>query len=447
MKIAVLSASPKQQFSLTLQTVRALEKMFPQDEFDVHFIKKGIDHSEFETKANEADLVLVLSSLYHFNVHGQLIAYLEGIHIREGKPITYLTTSGGNMDVPAHNFMRSFARGNRLSWIKSLSLLDEDILQESGREELYRWFLYVKDMVLNTTLPDTALKDRSVILLDCTETEEETKDMLVTLRADYEALGAKVKTISLREKAIKGCIACFGCYTNNKCVIKDDFEELTQELYDNTDMIITVAPVVYNQFGNLYKYFLDRHVKFGRFSQDHEIYRAYVCIGETDGLNYAELEQHTYVVDSLDSDYFVGLFQTGEEALKDMVRQSALSCMHELFPQRNTYYYGLNLQFANLAYRLQNMTKKDYEYFKAKGYYEMPQIIPQVGPISGLEDGRMSAQMRLIAFEEMLSKLDGPPKLTKRGERSQFRHMIGALPSEPAADKTAKKGFGLFKKK
>lgn len=447
MKIAVLSASPKQQFSLTLQTVRALEKMFPQDEFDVHFIKKGIDNSEFETKANEADLIMVLSSLYHFNVHGQLIAFLEGIRIREGKPITYLTTSGGNMDVPAHNFMRSFARNNRLKWIKSLSLLDEDILQEAGREELYRWFLYVKDITLNTTLDCTALKDRSVILLDCTETEEETKDILETLKQDYETLGANVKTIALRDKTIKGCIACFGCYTNNKCVIKDDFEALTQEIYDKTDMMITIAPVRYNQFGKLYKYFLDRHVKFGRFSQDHEIYKAYVCLGETDGQDYAELEQHTYVVDSLDSDYFVGLFKDGKDCLTDMVRQSALSCKHELFPQRNTYYYGLNLQFANLAYRLQNMTNKDYEYFKAKGYYEMPQIIPQVGPISGLEDGRMSAQMRLIAFEEMLSKLDGPPKLTKRGERSQFRHMIGARPAEADAEKSAKKGFGLFKKK
>ena len=71
MKVAVLSASPKQQLSLTLQIVRALQKMCKDDEFDISFIKNVDDCSEFEEKAQDADLVLILSSLYHFNTHGQ----------------------------------------------------------------------------------------------------------------------------------------------------------------------------------------------------------------------------------------------------------------------------------------------------------------------------------------------------------------------------------------
>lgn len=74
--------------------------MCKDDVFDISFIKNVDDCSEFETKAKDADLVLILSSLYHFNTHGQLMRYLKGLHLPAHKPITYITSSGGNMDVP-----------------------------------------------------------------------------------------------------------------------------------------------------------------------------------------------------------------------------------------------------------------------------------------------------------------------------------------------------------
>lgn len=449
MRVTVLSASPKQQFSLTLQTVRTLQKMCKEDEFDICFIKDVKDHSEFEEKANASDLILILSSLYHFNTHGQLMRFLKGINITKGKPITYITTSGGNMDVPAHNYLRSFARHNGLLWIRSLSLLDEDVLKEHRREELYRWFQYVKDIVNQRELTAECMKDFRISILDCGDVAEETEATAKDIASRYEKLGAQVRIINMREKNIKGCIACFGCYTNNNCVIKDDFEELTADLYANTDMMVIVSGLNYNQFSTNYKYFLDRHVKFGRYGQDEELIRAYVVCGDIDESDMVELEQHTLVVDTLDGDCHVGIYRNTQEGLENFIKESSYLCLNDLFPQRNTYGYGLAMQFANLAYRLQRMTPNDYNYFKGKGYYEMPEIVQQVKPISGLEEGRMSCQMRLMAFEEMLSKLDGPPKMTKRGERSQFNYMIGANPAKYAAGENqnqTKKGFSLFKK-
>lgn len=448
MKIAVLSASPKQQLSLTLQTVRALEKMYKEDEFDISFIKDVNDCSAFQEKANSADLILVLSSLYHFNVHGQLIAYLKNIQLKEGTPITYITTSGCNMDVPAHNYMRSFARHAKLKWIRSLSLLDEDILKETGREELYRWFQYVKDVVNDKKLDDSSLKDLKVTILDAGEDEAETKETVDKLVSKYSALGANVRTIVLREKSIKGCIACFGCYTNNTCVIKDDFMELSKDIDENTDLLVTVSSVSCNQFSSKYKYFLDRHVTYGRFSQDLEMRKAYMVCGGIEPMDYVELEQHTLVMDSLSSDLHIGIYQNDADGIEKMVNESAYACINDLYPQRNTYFYGLSMQFANLAYRLQNMTPNDYNYFKSKGYYDTPAIIPNVRPISGIEEGRMSCQMRLIAFEEMLANLDGAPKLTKRGERTKNKTIQGVSVHAEGEEAPKKGGFlGLFGKK
>ncbi len=445
MKVAVLSASPKQQLSLTLQIVRALQKMCKDDEFDISFIKNVEDCSEFETKAKDADLVMILSSLYHFNTHGQLMRYLKGLHLPKGKPFTYITSSGGNMDVPAHNYLRSYARQNGLKWIRSLSLLDEDILKEYGREEAYRWFLYVKDIVKDTPLTRQSLKDVRISVLDCGDEDKETKEQAAEIAKKYQDLGATVTIHNMREKNIKGCIACFGCYTNNKCVIKDDFDALSTEIDHNSDMVVVVSGINYNQFSTNYKYYLDRHVKYGRFGQDLEQTKAYVYCGQMDPMDLVELEQHTLVVDSMGHDVHVGIYAGTEEGIGQLIQESAYACINDLYPQRNTYIYGLTLQFANLAYRLQNMTPNDYQYYKSKGYYQMPQILSQVKPISGLEDGRMSCQMRMMAFEDMLSTLDGPPNMTKRGERAKFCTMIGADLSKIDADKP-KKGFSLFKK-
>lgn len=445
MKVAVLSASPKQQLSLTLQIVRALQKMCKGDVFDISFVKNVDDCSEFETKAKDADLVLILSSLYHFNTHGQLMRYLRGLHLPENKPFTYITSSGCNMDVPAHNYLRSYARQNGLKWIRSLSLLDEDILAEHGREEVYRWFQYVKDIVMDKPLTNQSLKDTRISILDCGDEPEETQDKAAEIAKMYQELGAAVTVYNLREKTIKGCVACFGCYTNNKCVIKDDFESLSEELNRNSDMIVVVSGINYNQFSTNYKYFLDRHVKYGRYGQDLEQIKAYVYCGQMDPMDLVELEQHTLVVDSLGHDVHVGIYAGTDEGISQLIRESAYVCMNDLYPQRNTYSYGLSLQFANLAYRLQNMTPKDYQYFNSKGYYQTPQILSQVRPISGMEDGRMSCQMRLMAFEDMLSALDGPPNMTKRGERAKFHTMIGADLSKHGEDKP-KKGFSLFRK-
>lgn len=445
MKVAVLSASPKQKNSLTLQTVRVLSRMCKEDEFDVCFITNVDDKSEFEAKAKEADLLIILSSLYHFNTHGQLMRYLKGINLPKGKPITYISTSGMNMDVPAHNYLRSFARHYGLKWIRSLSLLDEDVLQECRREELYRWFLYVKDIASKKELTSSSLNGTRIAVLDCGDDPSETETTAIEIKNKYEALGANVKLINMREKNIKGCIACFGCYTNNKCVIKDDFMELSHEIDTTADMVVVVSGINYNQFSTNYKYYLDRHVMYGRYSQELEQTKAYVYCGDIDGQDLAELEQHTYVVDSLCDDCYVGLYPGTSEGIQELITESSFCCINDLFPQRNTYSSGLGMQFANLAYRLQYMTPNDYNYFKSKGYYEMPKIIEEVKPIGGIEDGQMSCKMRLLAFNEMLKSVDGPPKLTHRGERSKMNHMIGADMAK--VNGKAKKGFSLFGKK
>lgn len=54
------------------------------------------------------------------------------------------------------------------------------------------------------------------------------------------------KYISLTGKRINGCISCMGCIHTNKCVVKDDFTEIIEDIL-KADIIIFGAPNYYNQ--------------------------------------------------------------------------------------------------------------------------------------------------------------------------------------------------------
>ena len=113
MKIVILSASPKKEASLTLQTGRLIQKVSEfsvKDEFSEFLIGDGKYTKEIGDKVREADLVMFCSSIFHFNVHQQLMGFLDNLEAdlgqaMVGKPVTYFTTSAHLLDTEPHFYM------------------------------------------------------------------------------------------------------------------------------------------------------------------------------------------------------------------------------------------------------------------------------------------------------------------------------------------------------
>ncbi len=114
MQIFVMSCSPKKETSLTYNSCRFLEKMFPDDVFHFQFTTDGTFPDEFVDEFKSADLILINSSIFHFSVHSLTYAMFKDMKTKlgdalKGKPMTLFSTSGKNGEYNAHDLVRRFA--------------------------------------------------------------------------------------------------------------------------------------------------------------------------------------------------------------------------------------------------------------------------------------------------------------------------------------------------
>ena len=114
MRVLALNGSPAGEDSVTLFTVKYIEKKFPQVSFETLHVGQRIRHyetdfSEAAEKLRAADLILFAYPVYTFLVPAQLHRFVElmkgsGIDFA-GKYATQITTSKHFYDVTAHRFL------------------------------------------------------------------------------------------------------------------------------------------------------------------------------------------------------------------------------------------------------------------------------------------------------------------------------------------------------
>lgn len=77
------------------------------------------------------------------------------------------------------------------------------------------------------------------------------------LRIVLDATGQDYELIALKDKDIKPCNACGGCYKSYKCIVKDDMQELYDKL-SKADTIVLGSPTYFANVSGLMKNFIDR---------------------------------------------------------------------------------------------------------------------------------------------------------------------------------------------
>lgn len=71
------------------------------------------------------------------------------------------------------------------------------------------------------------------------------------------AAGHDVRWLSLKDKAVGFCRGCLACQNTGKCVIRDDMDEMLDQVRD-ADVLIFATPVYYYGMSGQLKTFLDR---------------------------------------------------------------------------------------------------------------------------------------------------------------------------------------------
>lgn len=457
MKIAILSASPKDERSVTLQVGKLIQKFSEfsvKDEFTECLIGNGKYTKEIGEIVKQSDLVMFCTSLFHASVPRQLIGFLDAMEADigkdiQGKPATFFSTCSQIMDVMAHGFMEERLKRMGYDFIRGLSLVDVDILNPQGREEVGNWYHYVRSYALHQ---HEKFKDNEcqVVFLDATDGKNEklNKEM-ENARKKLQELGVKnIVDVKLRDYEIKPCTACVYCYTTRECIYKDDFKKVCDMVYPKTSIILAFAELADGLLGTLHKGWLDRHVTFGLFPQNDEIIHGYIIDSSKASVEArVRCEIHKTHLNNFSKDYYAGLCDVDNEKQKEYYYEDLVKIYnYELYPQRNFYSRGPDFMFKDIAWKIQKVAPHNYNYYKNLGNgYNLEELNVNITGFSDYKGAIQSAVNRLIPYKMMLSEI-------KKDESLQTRRRVNNKWNKPKAELQVykesffKKLLNMFKK-
>lgn len=83
------------------------------------------------------------------------------------------------------------------------------------------------------------------------------KNTVYMLKTVLDATGFDYDLILLKDKNIKPCNACGGCYKSHKCIVKDDMQEIYDKII-NADILVLGSPTYFDNVSAIMKSFMDR---------------------------------------------------------------------------------------------------------------------------------------------------------------------------------------------
>ena len=401
MRILVINGSPKGEYSVTLQTVRYLEKLYPQHTFDVLHAGQKIKSLEKDFAPaleafKQADLLLFAYPVYTFIAPSQLHRFMELLKMHAEaycrKYATQITTSKHFYDMTAHRYIEDNCKELGMRFIRGLSADMDDLLSTQGQNDARAFFEHVcycmeNDMYepawkerpfpaeIEATVPAEEKQDKPgdvVIVTDCGARDESLQAMIARFRA---VLPIKTRVVNIAEYPfIGGCLGCFNCAISGKCVYKDGFDEFLRNDIQSAQAIIYAFTIRDHSMGARFKLYDDRQFCNGHRTVTMGMPMGYLISGDYSG----EMNLQTIVEAraQVGGNYLAGV-ATDEENPDREIDQLAKSLVyaleHRYVPPKNFWGVGGMKVFRDLIWIMQGMMKADHKFYKAHGQYDFPQ--------------------------------------------------------------------------
>jgi len=401
MHILVLNGSPKGENSITLQTVRFIEKLCKNQTFEILHVGQRIKALERDfTPAKEAlqraDLILFSYPVYTFIAPYQLHRFIELVKEKsvslKGKYATQITTSKHFYDVTAHAYIKENCMDLGLRYIRGLSADMDDLLKEKGRKEAMDFFRFVLWSVKNeayetfspATLPasgveadvpeyrESALEGDVVIITNLEENDRKLAAMIDRFRA---VLPRKSRVVNIREYPFKGgCLGCFNCAVSGKCIYKDGFDSFLREDLQTAEAIVYAFTVKDHSMGASFKLYDDR-----QFCNGHRTVTMGMPMGYLVSGNYSAEQNLGMILEAraqVGGNFLAGVATDENDPNAEIDRLAGTLCYaldQKYVPPQNFYGVGGMKVFRDLIWLMQGMMKADHKFYKAHGQYDFPQ--------------------------------------------------------------------------
>lgn len=427
MKIAVINGSPKGKYSITLQTVRYLERKFSEHEFCV--LNAGLQIKALEkdfTKAKDllegSDAVLFSYPVYTFFAPSQLHRFIElmksnSVDVKE-KYATQISTSKHFYDITAHKYIEENALDMGMRYIRGLSADMEDLLEEKGRndaEKFFERFLWsVKEDVYvsqpekasnYSQIPATVTAENTnkkndkdiIILTDETDPSSNLSKMIERFR---NVFSYKTRVVNISEYPLAGgCLGCFRCAVSEKCVYKDNFDTFLRENIQTADAIVYAFKISDHSMGSRFKMYDDRNFCNGHRTVTVGMPVGYLVSGELSAennlLSVIEARCET-------GGNFLSGVATDEKDTDKQIDTLAKTLSFALETKHtapaNFWGVGGMKIFRDLIFQMRGMMKADHKFYKKQGIYDFPQKNKGKAML-------MYAVGALLSSEKILSKM------------------------------------------
>jgi len=450
MDILILNGSPKGENSITLQTMLYLQKKFPGHSFRTLHVGQRIkalekDFSPAREALEWAQILIFSYPVYTFLAPCQLHRFLELMKEQNvdvhGKIATQVTTSKHFYDVTAHRYIQDNCADLHLHYIPGLSADMEDLTTEKGRQEAESWWKHLlwcigkhyfapvyprAPATAPVSIPPMAAvpkekKGDVVIVADLLPEDTQLKAMVERFQA---ILPYPTRVVNLREYPFRGgCLGCFRCAADGKCVYTDGFDEFLRNDIQKADAIVYAFTVRDHSMGARFKMYDDR-----QFCNGHRTVTIGMPIGYLVSGNLSREENLRTVIDGraqVGSNILTHVATDEFDPWLDIHRLAAelnYSLEHKNTGPQNFLGIGGMKIFRDLIYTMRGMMKADHRFFKSHGQYDFPQkqwpkslAMYLVGAmianpkISSKMGNKMNEGM-LMPYKKVLDELDKPAK-------------------------------------
>ena len=447
MKIAVINGSPKGKYSITLQTVEYLSRIYREHEFEVIHVAQKIktiekDFSTIPGILSRADAVLFSYPVYTFLAPSQLHRFIELLKEHKldlsGKFATQISTSKHFYDVTAHKYIEENILDLGLNCIRGLSADMEDLLTEQGKRDakaFFERFLWaIKENVfisksgnnkvytpVPATLPEgTSEKSHDKDIVIITDLTDNSSNLAGMIKRFENVFPYATRTINISDYPFDGgCLGCFKCAVSEKCVYRDGFDTFLRENIQKADAIVYAFSISDHSMGARFKMYDDRNFCNGHRTVTVGMPVGYIVSGE-----YSKEDNLRTVIEARceTGGNFLSGVATDEDKTDSEIDKLAKSLdfalrTHHTTPQ-NFYGVGGMKIFRDLIYQMRGMMRADHKFYKKRGIYDFPQKkkltslkMYLVGAILGNEKllaklGNKMNEGMLAPYKKLFKKMD-----------------------------------------
>ena len=401
MHILVLNGSPKGKYSITLQTINYLEKLYPEQSFEVLHVGQRIkalekDFSPAAEALERADLILFSYPVYTFIAPYQLHRFIELIKEHnislKGKYATQFSTSKHFYDVTAHAYIKDNCMDLGLLYVRGLSADMDDLLCEKGRKEARDFMDFVLWSVENEAyetfspvmlatsrvsadVPETSTEEKQGDVVIITNMEKDDAQLSGMIARFQAVLPRKSRVVNIREYPFKGgCLGCFNCAVSGKCVYNDNFDSFLREDLQKAEAIVYAFTIKDHSMGASFKLYDDR-----QFCNGHRTVTMGMPMGYLVSGHYGAEKNLQTILEAraqVGGNFLVGVATDENDTNADIDKMAKTLCYaldNQYVPPQNFYGVGGMKIFRDLIWLMQGMMKADHKFYKAHGQYDFPQ--------------------------------------------------------------------------